>query len=57
VCPHAPTTIRHMAFEIGKEAASIFLDEREFDLENFTPKTKVPETLLIEKGSKVVNTR
>ncbi len=49
------STIRQPAFEIGKEAARIFLDEREFDLENFTPKTRILETELIERGSTVVN--
>lgn len=45
------TTIRQPAFEIGKEAARIFLDEREFDLENFMPQTVVLDTELIERGS------
>lgn len=45
------TTIRQPAFEIGKEAARIFLDEREFDYENFAPQTVVLETRLIERAS------
>jgi DNA-binding LacI/PurR family transcriptional regulator len=49
------STIKQPSFEIGKEAAKIFLDERDFDLENFTPKTKVLGTELIQRGSTVTN--
>jgi len=45
------TTIKQPSYEIGKEAARIFLQERDFDLENFQPQTRVFETTLIKRCS------
>ena len=45
------TTIKQPSYEIGMEAARIFLRERDFDLENFQPQTLVLETTLIKRGS------
>lgn len=49
------TTIKQPAFEIGQEAARIFLEERDFDIENFEPKTSILETELIQRGSTLLN--
>ncbi len=45
------TTIKQPSYEIGKAAAQIFLQERDFDLENFQPQTRVLDTTLILRGS------
>lgn len=45
------STIKQPAFEIGQEAARIFLSERDFDPENFEPQTKIFETELIKRAS------
>ncbi|NJN26971.1 MAG: LacI family transcriptional regulator [Cyclobacteriaceae bacterium] len=45
------SSIKQPAFEIGQEAARIFLSERDFDPENFTPQTKILETELIWRAS------
>jgi DNA-binding LacI/PurR family transcriptional regulator len=45
------STIRQPAFEIGMEAARIFLDEKDGDIENFTAKIRILETELIRRGS------
>lgn len=47
----ALTTVRQPAYEIGIEAARIFLEERDFDLENFQPQTRVLDTTLIIRDS------
>ena len=48
------TTIRQPSYEIGKEAARIFLEERDFDLDTFTPTTKILKTSLIQRGSTMI---
>jgi len=45
------TTIKQPSYEIGREAARIFLQERDFDLENFQPQTRVLDTTLIIRNS------
>jgi DNA-binding LacI/PurR family transcriptional regulator len=51
---HPPlSTIKQPSFEIGRTAAHIFLEEREFDLEDFIPKTRILNTQLIQRGSTV----
>lgn len=55
---HPPlSTIKQPSYEIGKEAAKIFLDERDFDFENFTPVLKILETELIQRGSTVAKSQ
>ncbi len=47
------TTVKQPAFEIGQEAARIFLSERDFDFENFQPQTRILATELIPRGSTI----
>ncbi len=47
----ALATIKQPSYEIGQEAARLFIRERDFDLENFTPQTRVFDTTLIVRGS------
>ena len=49
----ALSTIKQPAFKIGKEAAMIFLAERDVDIENLRAQTRVLETELIIRGSTV----
>ncbi|MDZ7608200.1 MAG: LacI family DNA-binding transcriptional regulator [Cyclobacteriaceae bacterium] len=45
------TTVKQPSFEIGQEQLRIFLQERDFDLENFQPQTRVLDTTLIKRCS------
>ena len=47
----ALSTIKQPAYEIGKEAARIFLEERDVEIENFQAQTRVLKTELIIRGS------
>jgi DNA-binding LacI/PurR family transcriptional regulator len=49
----ALSTIKQPAYEIGKEAAHIFLNERNADLENFDAQIRILNTELLIRGSTV----
>ena len=51
---HPPlSTIKQPSFEIGRKAASLFLQERDFDFENFQPQVQILDTELIPRRSTV----
>jgi LacI family transcriptional regulator/LacI family repressor for deo operon, udp, cdd, tsx, nupC, and nupG len=47
------TTVAQPVFDIGREAAQLFLEQVDIDPKEYTPKTKVLQTKLIVRGSSV----